>query len=267
MRFMATEDTLYTVGEVAEALEITVRTLHHWESQGLVTPTERSWSNYRLYTPEDVERIQHILIYRATGMKLAEIKKLLSGGSSAIEHLRRQRESLIDQRAHLTDMLTAIDELLEKEMTNNKPDLNEIGRIIGEAKFAEHQAEAKELYEGTDDWQISQQRTSNWGAQDWAAHKEKFDAVDARLAAAVAGGVAPDSDEAAQLVAEHREVLSEFFPVSYAKHYLISRGYITDPRFTEYYERQQEGLAQWLADAIEYVAAANGVDLENPEWA
>src|SRR5699024_2736435 len=83
-------------------------------------------------------------------------------------------------------------------------------------------------------------------------------AVDARLAAAVAGGVAPDSDEAAKLVAEHRKVLSEFFPVSYAKHYLISRGYITDPRFTEYYERQQEGLAQWLADAIEHVAAANG---------
>lgn len=266
MRSMATEDTLYTVGEVAEALEITVRTLHHWESQGLVTPTERSWSNYRLYTPEDVDRIQHILIYRATGMKLAEIKKLLSGGSSAVEHLRRQRESLIDQRAHLTDMLTAIDELLEKEMTNNKPDLNEIGRIIGDANFAEHQAEAKEQYEGTDDWQISQQRTGNWGAQDWAANKQKFDAVDARLAAAVAGGVAPDSDGAAQLVAEHREVLSEFFPVSYVKHYLISRGYITDPRFTEYYERQQEGLAQWLADAIEHVAAANGVDLENPEW-
>lgn len=266
MRFMATEDTLYTVGEVAEALKITVRTLHHWESQGLVTPTERSWSNYRLYTPEDVERIQHILIYRATGMKLAEIKQLLTGGSSAIEHLRRQRESLIDQRAHLTDMLTAINELLEKEMTNNKPDLNEIGRIIGDANFAEHQAEAKEQYEGTDDWQISQQRTSNWDAQDWAANKERFDAVDARLATAVANGVAADSDEAAQLVSEHREVLSEFFPVSYAKHYLISRGYITDPRFTEYYERQQEGLAQWLANAIEHVAAAHGVDLENPEW-
>lgn len=61
MRFMATEGTLYTVGEVAETLKITVRTLHHWESQGLVTPTERSWSNYRLYTPEDVERIQSTL--------------------------------------------------------------------------------------------------------------------------------------------------------------------------------------------------------------
>ena len=164
-------------------------------------------------------------------------------------------------------MLTAIDELLEKEMTNNKPDLNEIGRIVGDANFTEHQAEAKDLYEGTEDWEISQKRTSNWGAQDWTSKKEKFDAVDARLAAAVAGGVPADGDEAAKLVAEHREVLSEFFPVSYAKHYLISRSYITDPRFTEYYERQQEGLAQWLADAIENVAAVHGVDLDNPEWA
>ncbi|WP_416220610.1 TipAS antibiotic-recognition domain-containing protein [Rothia nasimurium] len=51
-----------------------------------------------------------------------------------------------------------------------------------------------------------------------------------------------------------------------AKHYLISRSYISDEQFTRYYESQQPGLAQWLADAIEAEAQLSGVDLANPTW-
>ncbi|MCW0930252.1 MerR family transcriptional regulator, partial [Streptococcus anginosus] len=75
---------------------------------GLITPTERSWSNYRLYTADDIERIEQIIIYRATGMKLTEIKKVLNSASSRLEHLRMQRESLIDQKAQLEEMVQAI---------------------------------------------------------------------------------------------------------------------------------------------------------------
>lgn len=40
---MSDDKTLYTVGEVAERFSLTVRTLHHWEAQGLLAPAERSW--------------------------------------------------------------------------------------------------------------------------------------------------------------------------------------------------------------------------------
>ncbi|WP_237206837.1 MerR family transcriptional regulator [Rothia nasimurium] len=95
---MKDQDTLYTVGEVAQALGVTVRTLHHWESLGLVAPAERTWSNYRLYTPDDIATLQRILIYRATGMKLTDIKEALVSNSTSLEHLRRQRQALVDQQ-------------------------------------------------------------------------------------------------------------------------------------------------------------------------
>ena len=66
---MSNDTTLYTVGEVAERFSLTVRTLRHWEAQGLLAPTARSWSNYRLYSREDCVRVQRIVVYRATGMK------------------------------------------------------------------------------------------------------------------------------------------------------------------------------------------------------
>lgn len=261
-----TNEPLYTVGEVAQHMNVTVRTLHHWESLGLISPTERSWLNYRLYAPQDLERIQQILIYRGTGMKLSDIKQLLAHNSSNLTHLRRQRERLIEQKTQLETMLQAIDKLIGKEMHKQELSLTEIGEILGNAKFAEYQAEAEQTYGDTDDWTKSQQQTAHWSASNWTEHKQRFNAIDEQLAEAVRSGIHPHSEKAASLVAAHREVLSAFFPVTPAKHYLISRSYITDERFTNYYENQQEGLAQWLADAISHAAETNGVDLDNPKW-
>ena len=86
------------------------------------------------------------------------------------------------------------------------------------------------------------------------------------MIAAIRQGVLPDSDEAEALVASHRELLSEFFPVTPAKHYVISRSYIHDERFRSHYDSQLDGFAQWLASAIECAARNSGVDVDNPEW-
>lgn len=259
-------EPLYTVGEVAQELNLTVRTLHYWESLGLVEPQWRSWANYRLYSAHEIERLQQVMIYRATGMKLAEIKALLEGEQESLEHLRRQRARLEQQRAGVEAMLQAVETLLEKHMNKEELNLQQIGEILGDANFAEHQQEAEQRYGDSQDWQVSQQRTAKWTAQDWEANKQRFAAIDARLAQAAREAIPTDSPEAAALVVAHREVLSEFFPVTPAKHYLISRGYIADPRFRSYYEQQQPGLAQWLADAIAHVAQEQGVDLEQPTW-
>ncbi|MFC6354490.1 MerR family transcriptional regulator [Rothia nasimurium] len=263
---MKDQDTLYTVGEVAQALGVTVRTLHHWESLGLIAPAERTWSNYRLYTPDDIATLQRILIYRATGMKLTDIKEALASSSTSLEHLRRQRQALMEQQQQLSAMVTAIDTLMENEMTNKKLTLTEIGEVLGDANFADYQAEAEERYAGTDDWAISQQRTASWSQADWAGYKNRAAELDGKLADAARRNLPTDGTEASELVHAHRQLLSEFFPVTPAKHYLISRGYVTDERFTSYYESQQPGLARWLADAIEAEAQRAGVDLANPTW-
>ena len=260
------DEVLCTVGEVAALFRITVRTLHHWEAQGLLSPTWRSWSNYRLYTEEDCARVQKILIYRATGMKLTDIKQLLDGGASDLEHLRRQKESLLAQRDSLTDMLAAIDTLMEDAMNNQKLTTEEIGQIVGDANFAAHQQEAEEAYGPSEDWAMYQQRTAGWSEKNWNDAQAGVAEVEKELAEAVASGKAPDSEEAQGIVEKHREALSAFFPVTPAKHFLISRGYVADERFRAHYEAQQEGLARWLADAIEHAAKAQGVDTANPEW-
>lgn len=263
---MNNDGILYTVGELAKHFSLTVRTLRHWEEQGLLVPSGRSWSNYRLYSLEDCARVQRIIIYRATGMKLMDIKELLDSGDSAITHLKRQRESLIAHRQQTDKMIAAIDTLLEEAMNDNALNAEEIGAILGDADFATHQEEAEQLYGGSDDWQESRRRTASWSAADWQGNAEAFEQVEKAMIAAIRKGVTPDSEEAAALVASHRELLSAFFPVTPAKHYVISRSYIHDERFRSHYDSQFDGFAQWLASAIEHVARRSGVDTDKPEW-
>ena len=45
-----------TVGEAARLVGVSVRTLHHWDALGLAVPSGRTWSGYRLYSPDDVAR-------------------------------------------------------------------------------------------------------------------------------------------------------------------------------------------------------------------
>ena len=60
-------------------------------------------------------------------------------------------------------MIAAIDKLLEDEMNGKKLSPEEIGQVLGDANFAEHQREAEQRYGSTDDWQTSQDVTASWG--------------------------------------------------------------------------------------------------------
>jgi MerR family transcriptional regulator, thiopeptide resistance regulator len=66
-----------TVGEVSARAGVTVRTLHHYDERGLLSPTARTDSGYRLHSERELERLQEILGWRALGFSLDQIGELL----------------------------------------------------------------------------------------------------------------------------------------------------------------------------------------------
>jgi phosphoribosylaminoimidazole-succinocarboxamide synthase len=69
----------YTIGELAGATGLTVRTLHHYDRIGLLGPGDRSPSGYRLYGSEEVQRLYRILALRQLGLSLKDIDAALAG--------------------------------------------------------------------------------------------------------------------------------------------------------------------------------------------
>ena len=67
-----------TIGALARGERLAPETLRHYERLGLIEPSRRTPSNYRLYGPEAARRLRFIRRAQALGFSLAEIRELLS---------------------------------------------------------------------------------------------------------------------------------------------------------------------------------------------
>jgi DNA-binding transcriptional MerR regulator len=85
------------VGELAKRTGLTVRTLHHYDSIGLLRPTGRSDSGYRLYSRDDVARLHGIQTLRRMGLSLADVAQWLDGGTVTLQAILARQIDALDQ--------------------------------------------------------------------------------------------------------------------------------------------------------------------------
>ncbi len=69
---------MYRIGELAKICDVKADTLRFYEKHGLLAPQSRSESGYRLYSSQDLQKMQFILRAKAVGFSLKEIQELLS---------------------------------------------------------------------------------------------------------------------------------------------------------------------------------------------
>jgi len=81
---------LSQIGEVAERLGVSPRTIKYYEELGLVTPEERSPGGFRLYGAADVERLERVLRLKGMGFSLAAIREFLAVRDAAQEATRER---------------------------------------------------------------------------------------------------------------------------------------------------------------------------------
>ena len=68
---------MHQIGEVAEAVGLSLRTIRHYEEVGLVPPSGRSAGGFRLYTDHDVERLRLVKHMKPLDFTLEEMRELL----------------------------------------------------------------------------------------------------------------------------------------------------------------------------------------------
>ena len=246
-----TTDELLTVGQVADTLGVTVRTLHHYDEIGLVVPSERTQAGYRLYTEDDLRRLQHVVVYRRLGFPLDEIGKLLSHGTDVVEHLRRQRSTVTDRVAELTELVAAIDRALENEMNGYRITRGEQRELFGDAFDDSYAAEAEGRWGGSEAWEQSQQRAKSYSKEQWQQIKQETDAINRQYVDLMDAGVPADSVEAMDVAEEaRRQICRWFYDCPRDMHAGIAEMYISDRRYTQTYEALAPGLAKYVHDAV-----------------
>jgi len=118
---MRSEPT-WKVGELATRTGLTVRTLHHYDAIGLLSPSGRTesahGSGHRLYTAADVARLHQITCLKQLGFSLEEVKAYLTrAGYDPREvirlHLAKVRQQA-QELAELGNRLQGLSEILDR---------------------------------------------------------------------------------------------------------------------------------------------------------
>jgi len=105
---------MYTVTQLARRCGLSRTTLLYYESIGLLQPAERTAGNYRAYDEQDLARLKQICAYRDAGLKLTDIRALVSRKGSDASKVLEHRLLEIDQEiAALRAHQQAIFKLLE----------------------------------------------------------------------------------------------------------------------------------------------------------
>lgn len=242
----------YSVQQMASFSGVTVRTLHHYDTIGLLKPLPRHNGEKRLYDRSSLYRLQQILLYREAGFSLNKIGELLNEGAPTKAALLRKQRVLIEQEGKRLQTL-----------------LNTIDRTIEELEKEKFMLTEKELYDGFSQEETQKMRaevSDRWGADELKTCEE-------HLLKKTPGEFKALKDEGTQLVksiaqsmtlpVDHPEVqqkidsyfvhMKEFRPLLDLEQFRqLAHLYVEDDRFTNYYEQHATGLARFISDAILY---------------
>lgn len=107
---------MYTIGQVAKRYSLSRSTLIYYDSIGVLTPGGRSGSNYRLYSEDDLNKMDRIQLFRSAGLSLEAISSLLEQENSELNAILEKRLLAINGEIQgLRDQQNVILKILENE--------------------------------------------------------------------------------------------------------------------------------------------------------
>jgi MerR family transcriptional regulator, thiopeptide resistance regulator len=95
----------FKVGDLAKQTGVSVRTLHHYDEIGLLSPSHRTEAGYRLYSKDDIIRLQQIVSLRQIGFSLEQIRDCLEQEQFSPHHVVQLHLSQLKEQMALQQQL------------------------------------------------------------------------------------------------------------------------------------------------------------------
>jgi MerR family transcriptional regulator, thiopeptide resistance regulator len=247
-----TRSRTYQVKEVARLAGVSVRTLHHYDSIGLLQSGTRTAAGYRLYTDADLLRLQQILISRELGLTLEEIRRSLDDPRfDRKAALLDQRERLKDRARQAEAMIRAIDVAMAALDGSRKKGEMKMEDLFEGFNPSQYDEEARRQWGKSDAFIESEKRTKRYTPDDWKAIKAEQAAVFDDAYAALTAGKTPSDPTVMDIAERHRMSIDRwFYPCSHGMHCGLASMYESDDRFRHSIDKHGEGLTSFLAEAI-----------------
>lgn len=243
------------VKEVSDLSGISIRTLHHYDEIGLLSPSQKTPAGYRLYSAADLETLQQILFFKELGFSLKTIKEIIQSPSfDRYEALQLQKKLLLEKRARLDKMI----DLVEKTIKHEKGEIE----MSNKEKFAgfdfshnPYEQEARERW-GDEAVDQSNARLAKMSKEEQKQMGEQMNAIYRKLAHLKDNP--PESEEAQAAIGEWFTFLNGTVGnYSLAAFKGLGEMYVADERFTKNIDQFGDGLAKFMCDAMAVYADQN----------
>ena len=247
----------YKIKELAELSGVSARTLRYYDSIGLLKAERMEENGYRIYGPEQVDRLQQILFYRRLGLPLEEIAAILSAADfDRQEALERHLIALEQQQEQLGLLIRNVKQTLRSLKGEiNMSDKEKFEGFKKELiqKNQEQYGEEVAAKYGEDALTESNRKIAGMSEEQWQKQQELSDSIIALLKEAMAENdpACPAAQKAADC---HRQWLCLFWKdglYNKAVHRNMADMYAADERFTQYYDsRLGPGGTEFLRAAV-----------------
>lgn len=247
---------MYKINEISKITGISPRMLRHYDKLDLLRPNKSSENNYRIYTHEDLCKLQEILFFKELDFSLEEIKNILENPNyNRMEAFVHQKRLLLKKIERLNGIVSTLEDSMKKTEKETK---------MSEKKFKgfsidhieKYKNEVKKLYGNTDAYKEYQEKNKNYKTDDFKKIQQDMNKNLESIAVHMEKGI--DSKEVQGALHEYREYINTNF---YNCTIDIFRGlgelYITDTRFTKNIDSIKSGLSEFLKKSIDFYCDNN----------
>lgn len=120
------------IKEVEKRVGITKANIRYYEEEGLITPDRNRENNYREYSQEDVNRLEHIKVLRMLGVSIGDIKLLIDGRETLDDVMERRLMQIQEEKKNLEDVRKVCQTIRQRDLSFDSVDES----ILGDEKDA-----------------------------------------------------------------------------------------------------------------------------------
>lgn len=126
------------INEVSKITGVSIRTLHYYDKIGILVPTKLD-NGYRIYSKDDLNKLQKILFYKYLNFRLSDIANILKDNSNSLIILEEQHKLLLEEKKKIENII----KIVEKTIKDYKGEIN----MSIEEKFEGFKKEDMKKYE------------------------------------------------------------------------------------------------------------------------
>jgi DNA-binding transcriptional MerR regulator len=234
------------ISEVATRAGISRRTLHFYDKIGLLSPSSRTTSGYRLYIQDDLKILQQIF-FKELDFSLNDIKRIIKNPDFRMDMtMKKHREMLLLKKNRLESLICLIDKTLNK---NNKLSFKEFNMSeINDLKI-KYKKEVEEKWGDTPAYKESKEKTSKYSKDDWNKIMKESDSIYKSLVLNIKKS--PKDIEVQELIHQWKNHISKYYyNCTDEIFYELGQMYISDERFRKNIGQYDQGLAQFMFEGI-----------------